>query len=171
MFSALLQVGCGKKVTNRETDENTDDRRNVISEFYKLKSSLTTSGTSIADFNESEADHEVRIPASINVEEGNAGNKTAVIYFNAKSETNFSFYCRYTGGAPVESPIIDQDIEKGLAYNFDGCFTQVNDQSPINYYPGYELTHYKDNKVILELLSADPRFNAKANAEFEVIWH
>lgn len=169
----MLLVGCGKQVKGLE--EQTEIRRDSLSsDSFVLIDHFSPTGTtsflpdSRFDFT---SDSSVRIPASISVNYGNAGNNTAVIYFNATSSNDYGFYCKYIGGASSSSPITQTEITNGLSYNFETCYTQANDQGEVNYYPGYEAIQFGNTSIILELLSADPSHNTtQANTEFEVNW-
>lgn len=166
----FLLVGCGKKVEN--TQEQSDvNRSELSSQLIKLKAQLFKSGNAIDEEYAFNSDSEVRIPASINITEGNAGNNMARVYFNAISENEYGFYCNYQGGASMQSPLTSGDIESGKKYIFENCYTQDNNQGEINYYPGYETIQYQNKSIIFELLSADPRYDTSAEAEFEVDFH
>ena len=169
MLSTLLQVGCGKGVKNDSSSDDDSDIRSITSEVHKLEASLKIDGSSELSMKSFAEAREVRIPASIVVKNGNAGNNAAIIYFNANSDIDFDFYCKYIGGASVTSPENQEDVEKGLAYNFDDCYKALNDQRQINFYPGESITQKDESTVILELLSADPRFNTSAEAEIEEV--
>lgn len=163
----FLIVGCGKKVTNNPDDEQIA-REALTTERVLLDATLKTNGEKELSAYDFKKDAEVRIPASIRVIEGNAGNNTAVIYFNANSNTNFDVYCIYQGAASTASPIEEQDILNGLTYEFDSCY---DDLGYLNYYPGNGLIQDKGLSVILELISADSRYNTKVKTELEVDWH
>ena len=167
----MLFAGCGKKVKGLE--EEIDVRRETLtSDSIVLKDHYSPSGIEFLSKSQYDFanDSSVRIPASISVNEGNAGNNTAVIYFNAQSANDFGFYCKYIGGASTASPITQTEITNGLFYNFETCYTQANDQAEVNYYPGYEAIQFGNSSIILELLSADPLKETHATTEFEVNW-
>jgi len=162
----LLMVGCGKKIKNSPALEEIQ-RNALTTDRIFLNSKLYVNGQKVNSkhlFAE-DTDLEVTIPDIIRVNEGNAGNNTAVIYFNANSVTEFRYYCIYTGGALNSAPDDPQDIEDGLNYHFDDCY---NLEGKVGFYPGYQLTQDNDKAVILELLSADPRYNTTATTELEV---
>jgi hypothetical protein len=168
----MLFAGCGKAVNG--LDEKEEVFRNAqTSSVIPLKDTYSPLGISSAsnsryDFKE---DSLVRIPASIAVEEGNAGNNVAVIYFNADSENEFEYYCKYVGGASSSSPMTQTEISNGLFYHFDNCYQGSGELSPLNYYPGRKEIQRGNKAVILEVLSADPRYQTQAATEFEVEWH
>lgn len=168
----MLMVGCGKKVKNQVEEQDirrdTLTANSIILEDTLGKLASKTTGKSIYTFTQ---DSSVRIPASITVEAGNAGNNYAVIYFNSKSQSEFDFYCKYKGGATTSSPATETDFTNGLYYHFETCYTQENDIGEVGYYPGYEVINFSDNSLILDLLSADPRYNTQVAAEIEVNWH
>lgn len=164
----LLMVGCGKKIKNSPELEEIQ-RSALTTDRIFLDSNLYTNGQkeiSKYQFNE-ETDLEVTIPDVIKVTAGNAGNNTAVLYFNADSVSDFKYYCIYTGGSLYSSPTNPEDIEDGLLYHFDDCY---NLEGKVGFYPGYKLTHAHNKAVILELLSADPRYNTHATTELEVTY-
>ena len=171
-FSAfcMFSVGCGKKVTNNE-DQNEVRRDSLTVERIILDASLETNGLKDIERYSFKKDSEVRVPASIEVDSGNAGNNFAVIYFQANSTTNFQFYCKYQGGANYASPSTVTDRINGLIYHFHSCYKELNDQRPVTYYPGSLITQYQGTKVILEILSADPKLDTSASTELEVNWH
>jgi hypothetical protein len=169
---AFMQVGCGKKVTNDRSPASDDvsDSRAARSETFKFQASIQSDGTSQAAYKKFAQDLEARIPESINVKAGNAGNHSAVIYFNAISMTEFDFYCKYAGGASTSSPTEAEDIQKGLKYNFQDCYKNLGDQDQINYEPGEPITQFNDSALILELNGADSRYNTSAEADLELKW-
>jgi hypothetical protein len=113
----------------------------------------------------------VRIPASLNVKDGNAGDGQALIYFNSNTESDYDFYCKYIGGASSTSPTDEGEIAKGLKYNFDECYTQDNDQGQIGFNPGDAVTQYNNSSVVFRVESADPTENTTVEAIIDIDWH
>ncbi len=172
----MLLVGCGKQVKNSaESEEIRRDSltsSNIVLEDEFSSGSISSKSTiTLNSTFEFHQDSAVRIPASVAVTSGNAGNNTAVIYFNAQNEDDYGFYCKYIGGATSNSPVTQTDFTNGLFYHFHSCYTLPNDLGEVNYYPGREVIQFQENSVILELLSADPRYFTKAQAQLEVDWH
>lgn len=165
----VLLVGCGKKV--EQTKEQVVSRSRLETQIVKLKAKLFSNGNAIDEDYEFDSDAEVRIPDSLRVTEGNAGNQIAKIYFNVDENDNFDFYCKYIGGASNATPNKPEEITSGHYYNFSACYLEENDQQQITYYPGYESIQYKNKSVVFKLISADPRFDTQASAEFEVNLH
>ena len=168
----MLFAGCGKAIKGLE-EEQEITRDPFTASFIPLKDvysplSGKSSPNARYDFT---SDSLVRIPASIEVEEGNAGNNVAVIYFNAKSESEFEFFCKYIGGASSSTPMTQTEITNGLFYHFDNCYSDTAELQPLNYHPGRQEIQYGNKSVILDVLSADPRYNTHVATEFEVEWH
>jgi hypothetical protein len=171
ILSTFLQVGCGKKVTNRApASDNITDIRGGGTETFKLNAKFSPGSNSEPSYKRFAKDLEVRIPASIDVKSGNAGNNTAILYFNAISLTEFDFYCKYIGGASVSSPVIEEDIQKGLKYKFHDCYANSGDQNQINYEAGEPITQFDDSSLILEIEGSDSRFEMEAEADLELKW-
>lgn len=164
--------GCGRSL---ETEINNEVLSRAGLEDYSvvLESTHTVNGEITSDKKIFNNNALVRIPAFIQVREGNAGNHWARVYFNVLNN-EAEFYCDYKGGAFSESPDSDWEIEKGLKYHFYGCFQDVDfdgEVDELNYYPGLESIQDRDHSIDLEILSADPRYNTKAQALIEIEWH
>ena len=165
----LLLVGCGKKIEQPQDQDVRQER--LESQIIKLNAKIFSNGNAVDEEHEFTTDSEVRIPDSLQVIEGNAGNHIAKIYFNVDENDNFEFYCKYVGGASNATPNKPEEITSGHYYHFDTCYMQENDQQEINLLPGYESIQYKDKSVLFKLVGADPRFDTQAAAEFEVETH
>lgn len=165
----VLLVGCGKKIEQPSDQEV--KRPRLETQIIKLKSKLFASGNSTEQEHVFGTDSEVRIPDLLPVSEGNAGNQVARIYFNVDANDNFGFYCKYVGGASTATPNDPEEITNGHYYYFESCYKQEGDLEEINYYPGYESIQYENRSVVFKLISADPRFDTQASAEFEIEAH
>jgi hypothetical protein len=64
--------------------------------------------------------HTIRIPATLEVVEGNAGNHKAWVNFG-------KMRCVYRGGASQAHPSSDSQINKGLKYHFQACLDEQGD--------------------------------------------
>ncbi len=173
ILSTFLQVGCGKGVINKApASDNSDSAiRFITADSFKLSASIDQNGTATDSAKSFDKDLELRIPASLDVTEGNAGNGTAAIYFNSNGETGYDFYCKYVGGASSATPTDETEIEKGLKYNFHDCYTQENDQGQISFRPGEAITQYDNSSVVFSVKSADPTEKTKVQADIEIDWH
>lgn len=165
----LLLVGCGKKIQQPQNQEVKLQR--LESQMIELEAKLFANGNAVDKEHRFTTDSEVRIPDSLRVTEGNAGNNIAKIYFNVDENKHFEFYCKYVGGASNASPNMPDEITNGHYYLFDTCYMQENDKEEINLIPGYESIQDKNKSVVFKLISADPRFDTQASADFEVIAH
>jgi hypothetical protein len=172
ILSTFLQVGCGKAVINKApASDNNSAIQFITADSFKLSVNIDESGTSSDSSKSFEKDLEVRIPASLNVKEGNAGDGKALIYFNSNTESDYDFYCKYIGGASSETPTEEDEIVKGLKYNFDECYTQDNDQGQIGFNPGDAVTQYNNSSVVFRVESADPTENTTVEAIIDIDWH
>jgi hypothetical protein len=171
ILSSCLLVGCGKEVTNRApASDDVTDIRGGTTETFKLSASFLPNGLTQPKYKTFTKALEVRIPRTIDVKSGNAGNNTALLYFDATSVTDFGFYCKYIGGASTSSPLAEEDIQSGLKYNFDNCYMSLGDQRQINYPVDTWITQYEGSSLILELKGADSRFETDAEADLELKW-
>lgn len=164
----LLCVGCGKKIQQDTTQQEVSQPR-LEAQVIELKAKLLKSGSSIDEEHTFTTDSEVRIPEVIEVTAGNAGNQLARIYFNFNDQSQkFDFYCNYIGGASTESPVTGDDIKNGELYYFDNCYAE---EGEITYLPGDNSIQDKDKAIVFKLISADPRYDTEAAAQFEIIPH
>lgn len=172
IFLSFLIIGCGKEL-DTQIDEEVVSRQELKENSVILRSSLFTNGGIAKDtynFNENAL---VLIPAAIEVEEGNAGNQWARIYFN-EYLNEAEFFCDYKGGAFTQSPDNEWEIEKGKIYHFYGCYQDVDldgTLDELNYYPGMESIQDRDHSISLDILGADPRFNNTSKTLIEIEWH
>jgi hypothetical protein len=172
ILSTFLQVGCGKGVINRApASDNNSEVRAITADSFKLSASLDTSGTNFDSSKSFAKDLELRIPESLKVTEGNAGDGSAIVYFNSNGDTEYDFYCKYIGGASSQTPTDEEEIIKGLRYNFHDCYTQDNDQGQIGFNPGEAITQYNFSSVVFRVQSADPTENTTVEADIEINWH
>lgn len=166
----MLFIGCGKEI-EQANDQQDVQRSNIESQIVKLNAKLYSDGNAEDVQYDFDTDSEVRIPESLQVTKGNAGNNIARIYFNVDESGNFEFYCNYIGGASNASPNSPQDITSGHYYHFDSCYMEENYQQQVYYTPGYESIQFKSKSVVFKLISADPRFDTQVTAEFEIESH
>lgn len=180
----FFNFSCGKKVENTVTEQ--DVRRPTLNtSFLELVASYSASSSQLSSKISSkklsqdksfsaiiEADAFIRIPEYLQVTQGNAGNQFARVYFELPG--SYLFYCSYQGGASSTSPSTEEEIQRGLYYQLDDCYEDVNNDGEaeaLGYYPGYEAAIDKSSQVTLEILGADPRFQSKVKAQLEVDWH
>lgn len=174
----FFNFGCGKKVENTLPEEEVR-RPTLNTSFLKLVAFFSASEQNVNQMSLGEnsvvqidADAFVRIPEYLNVLEGNAGNQFARIYFELPGE--YSFYCSYQGGASSSNPTSDDEIERGLFYQLDDCYEDVNNDGEaeaLGYYPGYEAAIDKNSQVRLEVLGAASGYRSKIEAQLEIDWH
>lgn len=164
----VLTTGCGKKIQNAQSDSE-KTKEPLYTHSYSLKAKLFKNGDSIIDGKILDTNALVKIPANLEVIEGNAGNQEAKIHFELAGASEL--FCVYKGGSKDRNPITNDDIKKGLTYKFQACFEDIdNDGEPeeINYQPGQEIPFDVGTEVILEVVGADDREDNLTQADIDV---
>jgi hypothetical protein len=133
LLITIFITACGRDINTLSEGDSGDIiqpvfPRSVILESEYRSEVQATNNRTIA--NENYNDHfefpslaKVRVPQEIYVLTGNAGNFFAKLTFNLNKNTQFfDFYCLYQGGADSQSPIDEDDFNKGLTYQFLECY-------------------------------------------------
>lgn len=111
----------------------------------------------------------VSVPSHIFIEQGNAGNAQASIYFNLEKGTGFfDINCLYQGGASTTSPIDENDFQEGLKYTLVDCYDPWN--NPMGVEAGERIWIDQDNAIKMDMEAADPRFENKSITTLEIEW-
>lgn len=171
---ALITQSCGKKIEDSSSGERKPGSQNeyITVEDITLEASVDQDINRIIASSSIPRHGSMKIPESIKVIEGNAGNYWARLTINKDIE-GFEFYCLYQGGAKLARPdeiVHAEDFKKGLTYHFKGCFNEDNQEFMVEDLELFTTPIYQNKNIELRLLGAHPDHFTKAITNLLVTW-
>jgi hypothetical protein len=172
-IATLLLQSCGKKINSEASDGAGVFRPGITNLDINLESTIDRNTSRFSDEEVNPRLGLSKIPDSINVTEGNAGNFYSKLFFNVETNGDYEFYCLYRGGSALPNPSQSSQLiefEKGLKYSFVSCFDQDNRDIGIELedLENYTTPIDDNKKVKLVLVGGHPDLRTKANVNLRV---